>query len=106
MIGFGREITGTIDAVVHREWLVTNGIGGFAMGTPAGVRTRRYHGLLIAAFKPPSLRTLLVAALDTWVEIDGVKHPLCTHEWAARVLLPDGYRHLEGFHLDGTIPTW
>jgi predicted glycogen debranching enzyme len=106
MIGFGREITGEIEAVVKREWLVTNGIGGYAMGTPAWVRSRRYHGVLVAALKPPAQRTLLVAALDTWVEIDGIKYPLCTHEWAAGVLLPDGYRHLEGFHLDGTIPTW
>ncbi|HVO42104.1 MAG TPA: amylo-alpha-1,6-glucosidase, partial [Aggregatilineales bacterium] len=106
MIGFGREITGDLESVVKREWLVTNGIGGYAMGTPPGVRTRRYHGLLVAAFRPPSGRTLLVAGLDTWLEIDGTKYPLITHEWAAGVLLPDGYRHLEGFHLDGTIPTW
>lgn len=106
MIQFGREITGDLSAVTRREWLVTNGIGGYAMGTPAGVRTRRYHGLLAASFLPPARRTLLVAALDVWVEIDGVKHPLCTHEWSAGVLLPDGYRHLETFRVEGTVPTW
>jgi predicted glycogen debranching enzyme len=106
MLRFGREITGELEAVMRREWLVTNGIGGFAMGTPAGARTRRYHGLLVAALEPPAHRTLLVAALDAWVEIDGLKHPLCTHEWAAGVLLPDGYRHLEAFRLDGNVPTW
>jgi len=106
MIEFGREVTGDVDAVMRREWLVTNGIGGYAMGTPSGARTRRYHGLLVAAYHPPAERMLLVAALDTWIEIEGSKHPLCTHEWAAGVLLPDGYRHLESFSLEGTIPTW
>lgn len=106
MIQFGREITGSLEAVARREWLVTNGIGGYAMGTPAGLRTRRYHSILTASLQPPTMRTLLVAALDVWVEIEGVKHPLCTHEWTAGVLLPDGYRHLESFRLDGTIPVW
>lgn len=106
MIRFGREITGELDPSMRREWIVSNGIGGYAMGTPAGVRTRRYHSILTAALQPPAVRTLLVAGLDTWVEIDGRKHPLCTHEWAAGVLLPDGYRHLETFRLDGLIPTW
>jgi predicted glycogen debranching enzyme len=114
MIRFGRDLTNDLDAMMRREWLVTNGVGGYAMGTPTGVRTRRYHGYLISALKPPTERTLTVAALDTWVtaESSGLrenareKYPLCTHEWAAGVLLPDGYRHLESFELDGTIPTW
>ncbi|MBX3080526.1 MAG: glycogen debranching enzyme family protein [Anaerolineae bacterium] len=106
MLRFGRELTSDPDALLRREWLVTNGIGGYAMGTPAGARTRRYHGLLVAALKPPTARTLLVASVDAWVEIDKTKHPLCTHEWTAGVLLPDGYRHLESFRLEGLIPTF
>ena len=106
MLRFGRELTSDPDALLRREWLVTNGIGGYAMGTPAGARTRRYHGLLVAALKPPAARTVLVASVDAWVEIDKTKHPLCTHEWTAGVLLPDGYRHLESFQLDGLIPTF
>jgi len=108
MIHFGREITGSLDAVLRREWLVTNGIGGYAMGSLSGARTRRYHSLLTASLQPPTRRTVMVASLDSWIEIDGRRSPLVTHEWAAGVVLPDGYRHLENFHLEGSIPvfTW
>jgi predicted glycogen debranching enzyme len=106
MIHFGREVTGNLDAILRREWLVTNGIGGYAMGSLAGARTRRYHGLLITSLQPPTRRVLMVANLDAWVEIDGRRSPLVTHEWAAGVVLPDGYRHLESFRLEGTIPVF
>ncbi len=108
MIRFGREITGSLEAALRREWLVTNGIGGYAMGSLAGARTRRYHSLLTASLQPPTRRTVTVANLDTWIEINGRRFPLVTHEWAAGVVLPDGYRHLEHFELDGAIPvfTW
>jgi len=108
MIQFGREITSNLEAALRREWLVTNGIGGYAMGTIAGARTRRYHSLLTAALHPPTHRTVTLADLDTWLDINGRRYPLATHEWAAGVVLPDGYRHLEHFELDGTIPvfTW
>jgi len=52
-IQFGREICGDLTAAESREWLVTNGIGGYASGTIAGSQTRRYHGLLVAALRPP-----------------------------------------------------
>ncbi len=52
-IGFGREVTSHLETALTREWLVTNGIGGYAIGTVAGVNTRRYHGLLGAALRPP-----------------------------------------------------
>jgi predicted glycogen debranching enzyme len=106
MIHFGREITGNLDAMLHREWLVTNGIGGYAMGSLAGARTRRYHSLLTASLQPPTRRTVMVANMDAWVEIDGRRSPLVTHEWAAGVVLPDGYRHLESFRLEGAIPVF
>jgi predicted glycogen debranching enzyme len=106
MIHFGREVTGSLEATLRREWLVANGIGGYAMGSLAGARTRRYHSLLTASLQPPTRRTVVVASLDAWVEIDGQRSPLVTHEWAAGVVLPDGYRHLESFRLEGTIPTF
>ncbi|MBI5958621.1 MAG: glycogen debranching enzyme family protein [Chloroflexi bacterium] len=89
---------------MRREWLVTNGVGGYAMGSLSGTRTRRYHSFLTASLKPPAQRTVMVANLDTWLDIDGRRSPLVTHEWAAGVVLPDGYRQLESFHLDGAIP--
>jgi len=106
MIHFGREVTGHLDSVLSREWLVTNGLGGYAMGSVSGARTRRYHSLLTASLQPPTQRTLMVAGLDAWIDINGRRSPLATHEWAAGVVLPDGYRHLESFHLDGAIPTF
>ncbi len=68
-LSWGREICGTLATAESREWLCTNGIDGFASGTVAGMLTRRHHGLLIAALKPPLGRTLLVAKLDGRPEV-------------------------------------
>jgi predicted glycogen debranching enzyme len=113
MFDFGREVCGFLPAAEKREWLVTNGIGGFAMGTVAGLPTRRYHGLLVAALKPPLGRTLLLAKLDETVSYDGRDYPLYANRWVDGVNRlvdgveePDGYRHLERFHLEGTTPVW
>ena len=54
-----------------REWLETDGLGGFASGTVSGVRTRRYHGLLVAAITPPTGRMMLVSGVDVTVETPG-----------------------------------
>jgi predicted glycogen debranching enzyme len=105
-IDFGRETTGDLSAAEQREWLVTNGLGGFASGTVAGLLTRRYHGLLVAALKPPLGRTLLVAKLDEIAEYDGQTYPLSTNRWASGTVDPHGYRHIERFHLEGTTPVW
>src|SRR5580704_13714550 len=66
-VQFGREICGNLSAAESREWLVTNGIGGFASGTIAGGMARRYHGLLNAALQPPLGRTHLFPPLDETV---------------------------------------
>lgn len=63
--------SGRLDLAGAREWLCTNGLGGFASGTVAGLLTCRYHGLLVAALTPPFGRTLLVARLDETVAYDG-----------------------------------
>ncbi len=103
---FGREICGNTILAESREWLVTNGIGGYASGTIAGMLTRRYHGLLIAALKPPVRRTLLLTKLDETVEYNGQFYPLFTNRWADGSVSPQGNLYLESFHLDGTIPVW
>lgn len=105
-INFGREICGVLDLAAGREWLVTNGIGGYASGTVAGVLTRRYHGLLVAALKPPLMRTLLLTKLDETALYDGRNYSLGTNCWNGGAVNPDGYRHIESFELEGTIPTW
>jgi predicted glycogen debranching enzyme len=105
-IEFGREICGNLDTAESREWLVTNGIGGFASGTVAGLLTRRYHGLLVAALKPPLGRTLLLAKLDETACYGNISYPLHTNRWADGTVGPNGYRHIEGFSLEGTVPVW
>ncbi len=90
----------------RREWLATNGLGGYALGTVSGLRTRCYHGLLIAALDPPLGRTLLVAGTDETVTVDGTEVPLAAHRWAGDAIDPRGFVHLDRFHLDGTVPVW
>jgi predicted glycogen debranching enzyme len=105
-LAWGREICGELDAAERREWLCTNGIGGFASGTVAGTATRRYHGLLVAALKPPLGRTVLGAHVHETVEYDDHGWPLATSRWAGGAVEPDGFRHIESFRLDGTSPVW
>ena len=105
-IHFGREICGNITTAESREWLVTNGIGGYASGTISGLLTRRYHGLLIAALKPPLERTLLVAKLDETVHYRDQSYPLYSNRWADGHIDPHGYQNIEYFRLEGTIPVW
>jgi len=105
-IDFGRDICGDLAQAESREWLVTNGLGGYASGTVAGLLTRRYHGLLVAALKPPVCRTLLVAKLDEIAEYGGRDYCLSTNRWRGGVVTPQGYRHLERFRLEGTVPVW
>jgi predicted glycogen debranching enzyme len=106
VVDVGREICGNLAVAESREWLCSNGIGGFASGTVAGLLTRRYHGLLVAALQPPLGRTVLVAKLDETVEYDGIVRPLATNRWADGTVDPAGYRRIEQFCLEGTSPTW
>ena len=103
---FGREICNNLQIVESREWLVTNGIGGFASGTIAGVLTRHYHGLLIGALNPPVARTLLLTKLEEIVHYNGQFYDLATNRWADGTVAPKGYLNIESFHLDGTTPVW
>lgn len=105
-INFGREIWGNLANAQRREWLVTNGIGGYAAGAVAGVLTRRYHGLLVAALQPPVGRTLLLTKLDETIQYNDRFYPLYTNLWVDGAIEPRGYLHLENFHLEGTIPVW
>jgi len=105
-IQFGREICGNLVTAESREWLVTNGIGGFASGTIAGSQTRRYHGLLVAALQPPVGRTQLVSTIDEVVHYAGEDFSLATHRWASGAVEPKGFLLLEDFHLEGSTPVW
>jgi len=119
MLDYGRELCGDIAVASRREWLVTNGLGGYAMGTVSGMLSRSYHGLLIAAMAPPNApglppaaRTLLLAKLDETADYDGQRYLLYTDQRADEAnaadpwITPKGYRCLERFHLEGTTPVW
>jgi predicted glycogen debranching enzyme len=105
-VGFGRETCGHLEAAVERDWLIANGMGGFASGTVAGTLTRRYHGLLFAALKPPLGRTLLVSKVEETAEYGGRKDPLSANRWASGAVDPQGHRNIESFQLEGTTPVW
>ncbi|MEM9775800.1 MAG: amylo-alpha-1,6-glucosidase [Chloroflexota bacterium] len=112
IVDLGREVCGRIGVSSNREWLVTNGIGGFAMGTIAGMLTRRYHGLLVAALNPPLGRTLMLTKLDETVQYNGSYYPLYIDRWFGDeeveqgLTEPFGHYNLERFRLEGTTPHW
>jgi predicted glycogen debranching enzyme len=102
----GREICCDFPIAKSREWLITNGIGGYASGTLAGVLTRRYHGLLVAALAPPLGRTVLVTKLDETASYNHHCFPIYANSWADGRVDPLGYQQIEQFTLEGTTPTW
>jgi len=87
------------------EWLETDGLGGFASGTTAGIRTRRYHALLLTATTPPTGRVVLVNGFDAWVDTKAGSFALSAQRYAPDVLHPDGTSHITGFTND-PWPTW
>ena len=102
----GRDICGDYGLASRREWLVTNGIGGFASGTMSDALTRRYHGLLFAALNPPLGRTLLLAKIDADARYGGRTFALSTNAWSSGAIDPCGYLAMESFRLDGCVPVW
>jgi predicted glycogen debranching enzyme len=99
MISLDKTICGNLEAGLSREWLETNGLGGFACGTVAGANTRRYHGLLTAALNPPGGRTLLLSKLEETLVIGDRRIDLSTNEYEGAIH-PEGYLYLAGFRLD------
>ncbi len=102
----GRDICGNWDSASRYEWLVTNGLGGFACGTAAGGHTRRYHGFLVASLTPPVERTLLVSKIDLAVQYLGLETVLASNEFAGGTISGQGFVHLESFAVRDGIPTW
>ena len=81
------------------EWLVANGLGGYASSTSIGANTRAYHGLLVAALHPPTNRMLLLSSLDEELIMDnGDRYMLSNHQYPGAIY-PQGFRHLQGFML-------
>jgi len=105
VVKFGSEICGSLDAGSEREWLATNGLGGFASGTVTGVLTRRYHGLLIAVV-PELGRVLLVPKAEEILRYAGRDYALGANRWSSGTVEPQGFRLIEQFRLAGSVPVW
>jgi predicted glycogen debranching enzyme len=105
-IAFGPQTCGSLDEAAAREWLVADGLGGYAMGTVAGLRTRRYHGLLVVAVDGPGARMLGLAALDPVLVLGDARIRLATDEWGSGTVDPSGHQLLASFDLDDGVPRW
>ena len=102
-----REVLQNLDAASSVEWLVSNGLGGFACGTSLlGLSSRRYHGLLVGSLAPPDERRMTVASIDPVALYDGNRYNLATHEYSGGFVQPKGYGFLESFELQNGMPTW
>lgn len=83
---------------LKKEWIITNGIGGFASSTILNCNTRKYHGLLIAPFTPPARRFLILSKIDESIEINNKKYNLYTN--MSKDYISDGYKYQESFEKD------
>lgn len=92
-------------AFERAEWLETDGLGGFASGTVAGLRTRRYHALLLVARRPPVDRLVLVNGIEAWLETEHGRFPLSTQRYLPDVIYPPLAANLSFFSAD-PWPTW
>jgi len=99
MIHFGPEICHNVEAALQREWLETNGLGGFASSTILGLNTRRYHSLLTVATKPPVGRLVLLAKLEETLIVAGQRFELSANPYPG-VIHPQGQQYLQQFRLD------
>src|SRR5947209_20494814 len=98
----GKDICGNVEAGLNHEWLVTNGLGGYASGSLVGATTRSYHGLLVAATRPPVERTVLVTKIDETVELpNGHILTLGVNEYQDGTIDPLGYNYLHTVALEG-----
>ncbi|MBE3560010.1 MAG: glycogen debranching enzyme N-terminal domain-containing protein [Ktedonobacteraceae bacterium] len=101
---FDRGICRDLGETISREWLVTNGLGGYASGTVAGVLTRRQHGLLVAVPPGSTIPHVLLAKMDEEVVFDQRTYYLETNEYRDGALNPAGFVHLEEFRLEEGFP--
>jgi predicted glycogen debranching enzyme len=104
MINFDQEICADFESASSREWLETNGIGGFASGTISGANTRRYHGLLTAATRPPLGRITMLSKFEETLLINGETFELSANQYP-NVVYPQGFKRLKNFRLD-PFPIW
>ncbi len=89
----------------NAEWIEADGLGGFASGTVSGIRSRRYHALLLTATTPPAGRMVLVNGFDAWVETPRGTFSISSQNYAPDVIHPDGASRIESFEYE-PWPRW
>jgi predicted glycogen debranching enzyme len=104
MIKFDSDICTNFEEATSREWLETNGIGGFASGTISGANSRRYHGLLCAATKPPLGRVVMLSKFEETLTLDGKVYELSANQYPNSIY-PQGFKYLKSFRLE-PFPVW
>ncbi len=104
MIELGTDICGNFRGSSAREWIETNSIGGYASATVSGANTRRYHGLLVAATRPPLGRVVTLSKFEETLSVDGERFDLSSNQYPGTVH-PEGYKYLKRFRLD-PFPVW
>ena len=85
----------SIEEGLKREWIITNGIGGYCSSTIIGANTRKYHGLLVAPLLPPAGRMLILSKLDENIKTNGKSYDLYTN--ICKNYISDGYKKLKSF---------
>ena len=95
---YSHEALGHFEQVIDKEWLITNGLGGYASSSVLGINTRKYHGLLIAALHPPGDRTVCLSKLDEDVIVGKTIYRLGTNDFHDTIY-PQGYQYLTGFSI-------
>ena len=99
MIQFNSDTLRSLNVSLSREWLETNGLGGFSSSSVVGLNTRRYHGLLTAATKPPVGRIVMLSKLEETLVIDGRRYELSANQYPGAIH-PQGFLYQTRFRLD------
>ena len=95
-IRIDRDVLSNLEKALNLEWVVTNGLGGYASSTILGVNTRKYHGVLVASFNPPVDRRVMLSKLNEQLLVNGEIYPLGADEFSHGIH-PKGYEYLESF---------
>ena len=104
-LSVGPDMCRNVQAGLDHEWFVTNGLGGYAAGSLVGATTRSYHGLLVAALRPPVERDVLITKIDETVELlDNRVFKLGVNEYHDGTIDPQGYHYLDTFSLEADVP--
>ena len=97
-ITFTQDALSRFEQVIDKEWLITNGLGGYASSSVLGINTRKYHGLLVAALHPPGDRTVCLSKLDEDLIVGADTYRLGTNEFHDK-MYPEGYKFIKQFSI-------